>query len=326
MAEPRILIDTIGDVAPLDAQFGVDVPLSRPEVLADHPLADAPRLVALVDGGRIMGLPELIEAQGLPATSLFQPSDDYDDTAPWLVDLAGDPPLLRALMTGTEDGRPGPGAFWFADAAIYFSTDVSLSALRTHLRRFLRVVDPSGKAFFFRIWEAPIVAAYFAALNGRPHDILRWFAPREGGRIDAILAPAPLRSEIHVVSAENIPDPAPAAKGNFTLERVDVEAIGQARTDHQMDRLAASAKRAYPQKADGKDMPAFARDVAIRLHELGIRRMENVFVAMAWALHYGTDWETMDSTGRLAQVLFSSKDEQEKMAELKSRMIEIETD
>ncbi|MBM2575156.1 DUF4123 domain-containing protein [Jannaschia sp. Os4] len=159
-------------LAPWQTLDDPDVPLPSalraalfdvPEDLAAPDDAPPPRLYALLDAARVVGIVERLEASGLPHRCLFTGSalEAFADTAPWLVELTPDSPLLRGLFTTTEraDGLAEQ------EAGILIRSRATLEDLHRHLRRFTRLRDPEGNWFLFRYWSPPISTGLLAMGN-----------------------------------------------------------------------------------------------------------------------------------------------------------------
>lgn len=172
----------------------LDAPPDRPaaEVVGEI-LGDAESVVACLDAARIVSLPEMLEADGAPHLCLYRGrlGAEAAEVAPRLVRLTAQGAMTRRLATAA--GAPGahPFAFREAEAGIFLRTGMPIEALRRRLRRFLRVETAEGGAFLFRCWEPSVAVACFAGIADRPDLILRRFRYREGGAIDAIVAPLP---------------------------------------------------------------------------------------------------------------------------------------
>lgn len=158
----RIIFSVIEDVAPLDAQFGVDVPRTVPEPL-EGPLFGGDEgfgTYALVDGAKAPNLPELIEASGLPAVCLFRGDAAARDgaVAPWLIKLTDGNRFVRGLFS---DGG-GPADLWSFAPGVFVRCSASIDILAAHLRRFIQLPDPTGRRVFLRYWEPLCLGDFFA--------------------------------------------------------------------------------------------------------------------------------------------------------------------
>ena len=125
---------------------------------------------ALLDGALILGLPERLEASGLPFACLYDgdAAEEFADTAPYIVQLAPDASLTRVLFSKfAKDGIQR--GLWADEAGIIVQSTASLRALRTHFRRFIYLQDENGRRVFFRFY-VPVTLRTLIA-NMEPEDL-----------------------------------------------------------------------------------------------------------------------------------------------------------
>lgn len=202
-------------------------------------------LFALLDGASLPGLHSRIERLGAPALCLFKghAAHSLRDVAPWLLRLgAGDPPIAALLNNSTDpatDNDPLPG--------LLVQTDMALADLRTHFRRLMRV-EASGQWYFFRFWDAPAARAYFDAIADA-EDRGRWFFPREGGRIDALLVPDGGSPQFRAYRAGPTPPARPWLSRPFRLAAPELAALRSSRVSDGADQLVALMTSTFPELA-----------------------------------------------------------------------------
>jgi catechol 2,3-dioxygenase-like lactoylglutathione lyase family enzyme len=322
-----MLTVTVSDLpafAPLDAQRDADDKVTVPSALAQR-WSDARRLHVLVDGAKIANLAEMLEAAEVPHACLFDGDlDAYAGAAPWLVAVPQDHRLMRAIFT--TEGAPQL-ALWPHAATMFIEGDVPLAGLRAHFRRFLRVTDAAEKMHFFRFWEASTSPAYFAAIADSPDLITRWFCPREGGRITALLVPDVAAATLHVVTPAGLPDVPPPPAGPFVLRDRDHAAMAQARLGCDLAAIAALLCTTFPETAGA--MPAsgldgFTRRTVSRMHGYGFFQQDHLFSLLAWELHFGPFFENRDPDGILRQICEEPQPEGEKFALVSDRVATFE--
>ncbi|SFI48481.1 DUF4123 domain-containing protein [Jannaschia pohangensis] len=165
-------------VGPLDGQFGVHPALSIPPEAADFVFATSSadpslRTYALFDAGRVEGLPERLETEGVAFDCLVSgPSrDSLGAVSPWLVALAPDSRLCRDLFTR----GPAPWDLWGREACVLFQSRASLPDLVAHFRRFTRIRDRDGNWHFFRFQEPLVMRTIVMGL--RPEARQEFLAP-----------------------------------------------------------------------------------------------------------------------------------------------------
>lgn len=146
---------TVGGVAPLDAQFGADEKQTVPDRL--RPVlfpGDGMSTYAILDAAKVPNLPEMLETSGLMHRCLFTGAarEDFGRAAPWIVRLEAGAPLTRCLFSRSD----APWHLWDAAPGIFVLSDGDLDAVSAHFRKFTRVQDADGAWFFFRFWEPSI--------------------------------------------------------------------------------------------------------------------------------------------------------------------------
>ncbi len=323
-----VLVTRIAGFQPLDAQFGVLAKVSTPAPLTDPILRGQPHVFAVLDATLIAQLPMRLAGTDVPHACLFgDAADRTADAAPWLVQLTPQDRLLRSLFTVDAPDHPATWAFWHARPGILIRSDMPLDALRSHLRRFLRVKDTRGKDFFFRFWEPFVAPLYFGNLATRPDLIARWFRPRDGGRIDAIMAPDPGADDpgLWVIEPQNLPDGPHIPQGSFTLSDTDIAVLTQAQTRRQLDDMATLLARTFPERL--QDMPradlCHLTDTTVsRMMRYGFAQTDTLFRLLAWEVFHGPGFESRDPTGRLQAICATDHEEAEKMIHLAARMAE----
>lgn len=161
-------IEDIGEVEPLDSQFGVFDRRSVPEIL-HAPLFDQPSVeeggpplntYAVLDAAKMPYLlPGFLDGSGLHYESLLQgqAQEELENHAPYLVALEDDNHFTRRLFTGPK----GVNGIWHKVTPFMIRTPVDFSTLRKHLRKFLRIQDEAGKWYYFRFWELGVSARAF---------------------------------------------------------------------------------------------------------------------------------------------------------------------
>ncbi len=174
-----LVISEIGDLEPLDLQFGLTDPKTVPDDLHDTLFGPPPptpaekaagleeteaKLYALLDATTIPNLADLLEQSGLPHKCLFQNAEDEIDAhAPWLVELQDGNRFTRNLFT-LDEKAAAPWHLWNHQAGIYFRARQDFTRLWRHLRKFTKLADRRGKWHLVRFWETPI---FWAAVERR---------------------------------------------------------------------------------------------------------------------------------------------------------------
>lgn len=114
----------------------------------------------MLDAAKVDGLPEMLEASGLPHCCLYANQDGLEAVAPWLVELAADSSFTRTIFTQGH----APWTMWDRDAGVILRSPLALDALRRHLRRFTMVkIDGEKEPLFFRFWEPRVMCRYLTS-------------------------------------------------------------------------------------------------------------------------------------------------------------------
>lgn len=284
-------------------------------------LADRKRVTALLDATCLPGLPEWIDSRAAEALCLFK-----GDTALKMRDVA--PYLVRSekLLSTFADVRNSPWAMWYKRPGILILSDLDLAALQKHFRRFLRP-EKQGHTYFFRFWEPEPAMAYFECLDRNESDRQRWFYPREGGRIDALLVPDAESDQLRVFAAGPPMPDSDHVMQPFALKDAEFSALQASRIQHDLTAIMALIAQTFPQQISRLDSLALDKAVrrsVSRMAEFGIRQRNNAFRVAAWDLHSDGRFEQRDRDGRLRQILEAEMPETDKMRRLTERLSELE--
>lgn len=297
------------------------------EALTDAIFGPAERVVAILDANRILGLPDILEAEGHEKTCLFRGdlAKDAGDVSPWLVVVNRGDRLLKYLLTRDDRQEVVPFALWTQEAGVFLRTDMGLEALQGHLRRFLRVSDGNGKNFLFRYWEPSIAAAYYANINDRPELIERWFRAREGGLIDAIVAPDAAQDgpSLTVITPQEIAPSSRPPVGAFALNASDVALFSQVRMERDVETLTTRLSDTFPEVAKDlshDDLRKLVQRMISKMMSFGFSQKPMLFTLLAWELHYGPDFERVDTEGELSRIMVEPRSAVERFELLKVRM------
>ena len=288
-----------------------------------HDLSAYRTVVALLDAACLPGLPERLESREIPALSLFQGdlATQLRDVAPYLVrmDVAGS--LMRDFLNEADL----PWAMWKKRPGILILSDLDLAALQKHFRRLLRV-RAEDSTFFFRFWEQASALAYFDAL-ATSEDRGRWFYPREGGQIEALLVPDAKADALRVFPAAGPrPDIRPWESRPFTLQPAELAALRDTRIHENIQQMVALMISTFPDRATslapGQLEKRLRRSVS-RAADFGILQRGNAFRIAAWDLHSDDVFEAIDPTGELRRILHAEILEEDKMRLLVARLAQL---
>lgn len=288
------------------------------------------RIYAILDGGRIEGLPERLEALDVPRLCLFsgQMVEDAGEMAPWLVELTPENPLLRRMLCDMPDDVAAVHGLMRRGPGIFLRTALPIKELRAHLRRFMRVKDANDGPFFFRFWEPEAAAAYFKSIANRPETVTRWMCPRDGtAPLEAIAIPTWIGGPALVcVTAQDLPGAPEPARGAFILTREDVAALRDVQWRRDRWSLMERLRTTFPERVKGLGTEAtpIVEGMIDRMVALGFWRRDMLFTFCAWALHFGADVLERDPEGKLQKILALPAPVEDRFALIAERMETLE--
>lgn len=168
--------ETITGFEPLDHQFDVYPVLDVPAQLEDAIFGGDAQTYIVFDAAT---LPSFHGDTGPDICCLFdQPEDEA--LSPFLLRAQEGNRILRTLFTAGDDlwDAYGSGAF------VILRSHASLTALRAHLKKFLKIRDPQDKWFHLRFFEPLFFDAIMHELANDPARLPRWFELADEARID----------------------------------------------------------------------------------------------------------------------------------------------
>lgn len=304
--------DFCADVAP---ELRAALPDAPPLLLASLYGPKAPRhAYLLVDGtlrARVAGLFDL-DVIDAPVRSLFdgEAAESLGETGPWLVDLSisgGATPGKMDLLCDLFMRH------WPAGLSILISTELSLDALRNHLRRFIKLpVRDDGRVLTFRFWDPRVLAPFLDAIEGDRSRLRRLMMADKGAAICYILPPvaADFAEGGASVARHVTPDPSLRAEAlrRMWLQYADFDTIAQARTAARRARMAERLRADFAAELANKsdDEIRATVDAAVsHFQAFGFRDHAHLHLFAAWSLFYGPAFERRDKTGRLDEILRS---------------------
>ncbi|KJZ21633.1 DUF4123 domain-containing protein [Tritonibacter mobilis] len=188
-SEHGVLIEEIGGVVPLDAQFGVWPTRTTPEALHEPLFGDlrsqrdetAPlNTYAILDAVKFIGGASEFDECDLPSKCLFkgEMAEQLRDVAPYLFELSDAAELTRRLMTHLPD-KPSTLTslhMWGADPGIYIRSGLAFDEIWLQFRKFTRIRDARRAWLYFRFWEPRVLRKLVERLSNKPkHWLWRMF-------------------------------------------------------------------------------------------------------------------------------------------------------
>jgi len=125
------------------------------------------RLFALLDAARVRGLRAFLRETRSEFVCLYRgaPEEELAHVAPYLVRMPLASLLVPWLLVDTKA----------AESVTIVVANADLDALRTHLRRWLIVLDPRGEENFFRFYDPRTIGPFLEAST--PMEAARFFGP-----------------------------------------------------------------------------------------------------------------------------------------------------
>jgi hypothetical protein len=128
---------------------------------------DAAATACVLDGARIEGLPATLQSLQADAASLYN-----GPTAEQLADVA---PYLAPCAPGSRLNRWLFDTAWGQSAGIVVLSESDPDALRAHFRRFLMVLDESGKSLYFRFYDPRVLRVFLPTCDAE--QLKSFFGP-----------------------------------------------------------------------------------------------------------------------------------------------------
>ena len=115
------------------------------------------KVYTILDGASVDGLVEHLEEHTLNFACLYRGElePDLAEVAPYLVELTPGSEFTNWVIS------QGWGKHW----GIFAVSEQSLSVVRRHFRRFLRVKSPEGKVLYFRYYDPRVLRTYLPTCN-----------------------------------------------------------------------------------------------------------------------------------------------------------------
>jgi hypothetical protein len=127
----------------------------------------AERIFAVIDGARVRNLPVLLGRLTIAHASLFRggAGPELQRVGPYLAVI----PLDRDPMTLFVAHES------ILDATLFLVSPAEFEPVRTHLRRFLRVLDTEGRYRYFRFYDPRVLPVYLG--SSEPLELAQLFGP-----------------------------------------------------------------------------------------------------------------------------------------------------
>lgn len=165
---PELVVQTLRDVKPLDAQFGKAMKLSVPHELRQTVFGEVgggrhAHTYALLDAARIPNLPETLAQSGLRNECLYKgkAAENLGHVAPWLVRLDENSSFTRRLFTRGD----ASWHLWDAKVGIIIRSGWELGALWRNLRKFTRVTDHEGRWYYLRFYDPTFLPKFICSMS-----------------------------------------------------------------------------------------------------------------------------------------------------------------
>lgn len=323
LSKPSVATSEIGEIEPLDTQFGVDVLKTVPEPLHD-PLFGVTSdertagTYAILDAAAVTNLPELLETSGLDHECLFRGEalEEFASVAPWIVQMEDGHPLTRNLFTRSD-------ALWhlWDDApGIFVRSHRSLELLASHFRKFTKLQGTDGRWRYFRFWEPMVCQAYLSAEDNR-EGLSPFFFGHEGPVLESVICcPVPGPATVHRVIVPS--DTLDGHRAN-KLDRAKEQAIADAMRRRRQSEISVALRKTFPDQTSnlrGDELDALVGRVATKLGQWKIHSVRHIHVFAAWQLFYGPDFEAKDPDRYAERLLSSEIDEEQKLVKLRKRL------
>ncbi|PTX56954.1 uncharacterized protein DUF4123 [Litoreibacter ponti] len=322
----KLHIQPLGRIDPLAPQFGPDAKQSVPEGLVPYLFeGDAEGAAYLVlDGAHLKGgLQELLANSGLAHACLLsgKAQEEQSLTAPWIVRLERENRFTRDVFTH-DPQKAAPWHLWRHAPGLLLRSPADLDTLRRHFRKFLRIADAEGKAYFLRFWECGPLLEYLRRAD-RPSEIARmWLRTATGHPIELIL---PISGYCYHCTA-NGRESTGAPRGTLQLSDHDVSALYDGTLRARASRILYRMERFNPDVFADLDREALIiQAIATIKRMIGYRITSGIELDRAVRLEVllRMPLEAWDKSGRLLAILGSDLRESRKMDLVEAHVDEV---
>lgn len=213
---------------------------------------------AVVDGTRVPNLPELIDAHGIDAISLF--GEDADERmivgGPWLIRLDLNTRFVRNLFFEDPE-QQNSNALWMSNWGVIIRSHEDIDGLARHLRRFTKVRDEHDQWFYFRFWDGDFMGLYLRQVNASELPLVtRLFA---ADVVESLIFTNPFDG-VYSVRLKMPDGPASIAKPRIGFRREDFDAVGVELSDR---RAARAYDESYGRIDSAKDLDELRHRISI---------------------------------------------------------------
>lgn len=308
--QPAVTLEIIEDIQPLDSQFGIEPKKAVPDTLQEALFGQAEptkseiaeaggdltkfpsmRTYAILDGAKVQGLPEMLEASELEHSCIFKGEalNELGDVAPWIVELEDDNQFVRNLFTTGN----APWELWDKNPGVFVRSRDILPDLLAHLRKFIKVRDEAEKWFYLRLYDPHVMRAFLHNAPVFSNRILSRPPPWSNLSIITCLGN---QAEIVRPSTDTFADAQPiqlGAKEKAVLRHLTFEA----RADALMTTLDKSSTIAMSTDPNVRTAQKDAMVAAFhRMQGYGFQQPLQQKRWGVWELFYGRNFERADPT------------------------------
>jgi len=257
---------------------------------------------------------EVLAASGLEHACLLQgqSAQDQEASAPWIVRLETPNRFTQNVFTYTPD-RPAPWHYWRHGPGLLIQSAASLDELRSHFRKFLRIRDEAGKAFYLRFWECGPMLDYIRRSSDPKQLAAMWLRTVTGEAVDLVL---PISGYCYHCYARGDVAPTQASRGSFTLSKDDRAALYDGTLRAKASRILYHMECYNTDVFKGRDREALILQAVATIKRLIKYRVtggRDVARAVRLEVLLRSPLEAWDKSGYLSEVLGSDLRESRKL-------------
>jgi len=189
----------------------------------------------------------------------------------------------------------------------------SLDELRSHFRKFLRIRDEAGKAFYLRFWECGPMLDYIRRSSDPKQLAAMWLRTVTGEAVDLVL---PISGYCYHCYARGDVAPTQASRGSFTLSKDDRAALYDGTLRAKASRILYHMECYNTDVFKGRDREALILQAVATIKRLIKYRVtggRDVARAVRLEVLLRSPLEAWDKSGYLSEVLGSDLRESRKL-------------
>ncbi|WGE69793.1 DUF4123 domain-containing protein [Actinobacillus equuli subsp. haemolyticus] len=278
---------------------------------------------AIINAEVSFWFPACFERSGIRFACLFkgEEGERKKKTAPYLVHLPEHHAFVEELCSEGKAGEDGQ-QHWHKPFGFFFRSSADFEALLHHFRKFIYMPTYDERLLYFRFYDPLVLEQYFDRLMYYPRKLATFWG---GGLIEAFILPKGenvvcYTPDTHIDFAQIKP-----AKKQF--DKFEMDYVLAERNQHLLANIVNELVEATPALAGCNDRPMIEKVVQYNFHlcnQYGLHQTIYISLFSLFNLAYGVEIDELDTEGKIAEILRSQRNGQEKLYLIKQRIAELE--